>query len=46
MSYEEARRIIKEWLTSTEHIAAEWRIILPMCLELIDEKIKTNNNGK
>ena len=40
MSYEEARKIIRDWLNSTEHIAAEWKIILPMCLELIDEKIK------
>lgn len=46
MSLEEARKIIIDWLNSTEHIAKEWTIILPMCLELIDEKIKANNNEK
>ena len=46
MTLEEAREIITNWLYSTEHIAKEWTIVLPMCLELIDEKIKANNSGK
>lgn len=46
MTYEEARKTIVDWLNSTERIDAKWRIILSMCLELIDEKIKANNTGK
>jgi hypothetical protein len=46
VTLEEARKIIVAWLTSSEPIAAEWKLILPMCLNLIDEKLKMNDNEK
>ena len=46
MSLEEARKIICDWLNSTEPIADEWKIILPMCIKLIDDKLKVNNNDE
>lgn len=44
MTLEEAKQTIIDWLTSVEPIDSEWRIILSMCLKLIDEKLNINNN--
>ena len=46
MTLEEAKTIINDWLTSNERIDNKWRYILKLCLTLIDEKIKDNNNGE
>ena len=46
MTLEEAKKSIIDWLKSPEMKDGDWEIILSMCLKLIDEKIKSNNNEK
>lgn len=42
MSYEDAKTLIRDWLYSTERIDENWRIVLSMCLDLINEKLENN----
>ena len=44
MNLEKAKQMIINWLSSTECVSDDWRAILKLCLELIDEKINANNN--
>ena len=43
MSYDEAKSIIEEWLTSGDLKNKEWINVMKLCLSLINEKIINSN---